>query len=69
MLPYLVTLDAVYVNNWTVKASSFDDQILILFFNNITMACIVRIFLDEEEAHIFFERVIKNDPSIENYYR
>lgn len=68
MVPYLVTLGAISVNNWTIKASVFDEQILIFFFNRATMASIVRLFIDENEAHEFLERVIKNDPSIKDNY-
>lgn len=68
MIPYLVTLKAIKVNNWIIKASVFDEQILILFFNTATMYSIVRVFINEDEAHDFLERVIKNDPGIKDYY-
>jgi hypothetical protein len=69
MVPYLTTLSAVNINNWIVKASVFDEQILIIFHNEYIMCTIVRVFDDEDEAHNFLESVVKNGSSIENCYR
>lgn len=69
MPPRLVTLNSVKFNNWVVKASIFEEQILIFFYNVNTMGCIVRLFTDENIAHEFLEKVISHDLSSENCYR
>lgn len=55
----LVTLDAIRFNNWIVKASIFDDQILIFFFNSFTMQSYCRVFYDEEMAHTYMEKFVR----------
>lgn len=55
----LVTLDPVRFNNWIVKASIFDDQILIFFLNVFTMQSYCRVFYDEEMAHLYMEKFVK----------
>lgn len=39
--------------DWSMKASSFDDQILIVGYNGVD--CFVELFYDEEVAHNFIE--------------
>lgn len=58
-MDYLVTLDPVKFNNWIVKASIFDDQILIFFLNVFTMQSYCRIFYDEEMAHTYIEKFVR----------
>lgn len=54
-----VSLEPVKFNNWIIKASIFDDQILIFFSNTATMHSYCRIFYDEEIAHLYIERLTK----------
>lgn len=58
----LVTLPTVVFGNWLIKASSFDDQILIFCFNMYTMEHHTRMFYDEETAFYYIEGLI-NDTS------
>lgn len=41
--------------DWLIKASSFDDQILILFYNEATMEQHIVMFYDEDDAHRYIE--------------
>lgn len=49
------SLPLVRFGNWSVKASSFDDQIIIFMLNNISMESIFKIFYNEEHAHQYLE--------------
>lgn len=53
------TLSPVKFNNWIVKASIFDDQILIICFNEVKIETICSAFYCEERAHEFIETVIR----------
>lgn len=68
MKPYLVTLTPVRINDWIVKGSVFEEQILIFFYNVDTMSCIVRLFTDENLAHDFLRKVTENDLSAKSYH-
>lgn len=54
-----VTLETIKINDWLIKASVFDDQILIFFHNYNTMITYSRIFYDEETAHKFIENLYR----------
>lgn len=58
MVPF-VTLEPVRINDWIVKASILDDQILIFFVNFHKMQSYIRVFYDEETAHNFIEKLHK----------
>lgn len=55
----LVSLEHVKMKNWTVKASIFDDHILIFFFNPDTKIAFCRSFYNEDIAHQFIETLLK----------
>lgn len=57
MLPYIVSLIPVKIKNWVVKASIFDDQILIFCWNEAIMECKYALFLSEESAYQFIKRL------------
>lgn len=63
MRPRLCTIGVVQFRDWLVKASSFDDQILIFVFNERTMEHHTKMFYDEEKAHVYIEGLV-NDTSI-----
>lgn len=52
-----VTLDTIKIHNWLVKASVFDDQILIICINFDKIESRVKIFYDEESAYNFIENL------------
>ena len=58
MRPYLCTLGAIRRGNWVVKASSFDDQILIFLYNVRTVDLHIRMFYNEELAFNYIESLI-----------
>jgi len=53
-----VTLNTVRKGNWLIKASCFDDQILVFFHNSLTLAFFFKIFYNEECAYTFIEEII-----------
>jgi hypothetical protein len=55
---HLATLQTVMLGNWLIKASSFDDQILIFLHNERTITTHIKMFYDEEVAHEYIERFI-----------
>ena len=55
---YLATLQTVMLGDWLVKASSFDDQILIFLHNEHKVQTHIRMFYDEEKAHEYIERFV-----------
>lgn len=52
----LASLDATF-GNWLIKASSFDDQILIIGYNIATVDYFFKMFYDEEIAREFMEKL------------
>lgn len=59
---YLATLQTVRVGDWLIKASSFDDQILIFLHNEHIIKTHIKMFYNEDKAHEFIERFL-NDKS------
>lgn len=55
---HLATLQPVRLGDWLIKASSFDDQILIFLYNERIIRTHIKMFYDEEVAHEFIERFI-----------
>lgn len=55
----LVTIDTIRIKEWLIKASTFDDQILIFFINYYTMASYCRVFYNEEDAYKFIDKFTK----------
>jgi hypothetical protein len=55
------------MGDWLLKASSFDDQILILGYNHSNVDYFFRMFYDEESAHSFVEKL--NDKNFKVSYR
>lgn len=53
----LVTLDVIKIKDWYVKASVFDDQILIFFINYNKMTSYCRAFYDEDCAYNYIEKL------------
>ncbi len=54
----ILTLIPVTKRNWIIKASVFDDQILVFFHNPLTLAYFFKIFYNEEHAYEFIEEII-----------
>ena len=54
------TLNTVRKGNWLIKASCFDDQLLIFFLNEYTMVSGVAVFYCEEQAYNFV-RIFNDD--------
>ena len=46
------------LGNWLIKASSFDDQILIFLHNERTIQTHIKMFYNEEKAHEYIEGLI-----------
>jgi len=53
----ILSLIPVRKKNWVIKASVFDDQILVFFHNPLTLAYFFKIFYNEEYAYKFIEEV------------
>lgn len=53
----LCSLDVVKIGNWLIKASSFDDQILISGYNTSTLETFLKMFYNEDVAYIFMEKL------------
>ena len=53
----ILTLIPVTKRNWIIKASVFDDQILVFFHNPLTLAYFFKIFYNEERAYEFIEKI------------
>ena len=53
----ILTLIPVTKRNWIIKASVFDDQILVFFHNPLTLAYFFKIFYNEEQAYEFIEEI------------
>ena len=54
----LVSLLPVKRNNWYIKASVFDDQIIVFFHNPLTLDFFFKIFYNEERAYNFIEKLV-----------
>jgi len=51
----LVTLGTVQRGDWLIKASCFDEQILIFIYNECIMLSKIAVFYCEEKARNFIE--------------
>ena len=60
-MPRFCTLQTVRRSEHLIKASIFDDQILIFIHNEATMDNEFRVFYSEETAHYFIEGLLDND--------
>lgn len=49
------SLPLVRLGSWSVKASSFDDQIIVFMLHEITTESNFKIFYNEEHAHQYLE--------------
>lgn len=58
----LLSLLPVRRGSWVLKASVFDDQIMIFFYNAETLAYFLKVFYNEEDAYNFIEG-LTNDTS------
>ena len=54
----ILSLIPVRRKNWVIKASVFDDQILMFFHNPLTLAYFFKIFYNEECAFKFIEEIV-----------
>lgn len=52
---HLATLGVVNIEGWQIKASSLDDQILIIGFRPVTVEYFFKMFYNENEAFNFIE--------------
>ena len=57
----LTSLKSIELNNWLIKASVLDDQILVVLLNKSTLTSYCEMFYNEEVAHSFIERVLYDD--------
>jgi len=55
------------MGDWLLKASSFDDQILIFGYNHSNVDYFFKMFYDEESAHSFVEKL--DDKNFKVSYR
>jgi hypothetical protein len=55
----VLSLLPVKKGNWILKASVFDEQIMVFFFNPLTVAYLMKIFYNEERAYEFIEDITK----------
>jgi len=62
----LASLGTVVYGNWLIKASSLDDQILIVVCNKNNVDFFVKMFYDEEVAFKFMESFY--DKNSETHY-
>ena len=53
----ILSLIPITKKNWVLKASVFDDQILVFFHNPLTLAYFFKIFYNEERAYEFIEKI------------
>lgn len=53
----LLSLLPVKRNNWIIKASVFDDQIIVFFHNPETFAYFFKVFYNEDCAYNFIEEI------------
>ena len=58
---YYYSLQMIRLGDWLIKASSYDDQILIFTWNEATMEQKLVMFYNEETAHNYIESLLKND--------
>lgn len=56
-------MSVVQIGGWSIKASSLDDQILIIMKNDSIMETHVKLFYCEEKANQFVESLLNNDTS------
>jgi hypothetical protein len=54
----VLSLLPVRRKNWIIKASVFDDQIIVFFHNPLTLAYFFKIFYNEESAFNYIEEII-----------
>lgn len=57
----LASFDTFQLDNWCIKASILDDQILLVLQNKKTLTTYCEMFYSEELAHSFIERVLQDD--------
>jgi hypothetical protein len=62
------TLGVICFGDWLVKASSFDDQILIFFYNEATIEHHTKMFYCENKAFNYVEGLL-NDSNFKINYR
>lgn len=63
---HLATLGVVNIEGWQIKASSLDDQILIIGFRPVTVDYFFKMFYDENEAFNFIESLHDQNSKIIN---
>lgn len=51
------SINVVKKGDWLLKASSFDDQILIIGYKKNLVDFFTAMFYDEETAHLFVEKL------------
>ncbi len=54
----LISLIPITRKNWVIKASVFDDQILVFLHNPLTLAYFFKIFYNEECAYKLIEKIV-----------
>lgn len=60
------SLDTVRRGNWLIKASSLDDQLMIVCYNPKTVERIFKMFYSEETAYSFIESLYdKNSKAVD----
>jgi len=57
----LISLTPVRRGDWVLKASVFDDQILIFLWNEYIMESRCEVFYSEDMAYYFIERICNDN--------
>lgn len=60
------SLATVRLGDWSLKASSLDDQIFVCGYNEVTVDSFVKLFYSEETAYSFIESLY--DKNSETHY-
>lgn len=60
------SLSTIRRGDWSLKASSFDDQVLICGYNEVTVDSFIKLFYNEETAYLFVESLY--DKNSQTYY-
>jgi hypothetical protein len=58
------SLTTTRLGDWSIKASSLDDQIIICGFNEVTVDSFFKLFYSEDIAYIFVEGLYDKNSKI-----
>lgn len=58
------SLTTTHLGDWSIKASSLDDQIIICGHNEVTVDSFFKLFYNEDTAYIFVEGLYDKNSKI-----